>query len=73
MANKKEYDISGMHCASCALVIEKKLQKLSGIKNVNVNFAVEKATIEYDDDNNIDDNKIMAYLVGEIMNLNKNF
>ncbi len=60
MANKKEYDISGMHCASCALVIEKKLQKLSGIKNVNVNFAVEKATIEYDDDNNIDDNKIMA-------------
>lgn len=59
MANKKEYDISGMHCASCALIIEKKLQKLSGVKTANVNFAVEKAIVEYDD-NQVDDDKIMA-------------
>lgn len=48
MIDKKEYDISGMHCASCALIIEKKLQKIPGVKNVNVNFAVEKAVVEYD-------------------------
>jgi len=40
--------IQGMHCASCALKIEKNLSKLKGIKRANVNFAAEKANIEYD-------------------------
>src|SRR3989338_4469718 len=40
--------ISGMHCASCAGTIEKKLGKKDGIISVLVNFASEKATIEYD-------------------------
>ncbi len=39
--------ISGMHCASCALSIEKSLRKAKGIKTVNVNYAVERATIHY--------------------------
>ena len=47
---KKRVDlqISGMHCASCANTIEKNLEKLSGIENASVNFASEKATVEYD-------------------------
>ena len=40
--------IKGMHCASCALVIEKKLSKTEGVSNVKVNYGTEKATIEYD-------------------------
>jgi len=40
--------IQGMHCASCALKIEKNLAKLKGITKANVNFAAEKANIEYD-------------------------
>jgi Cu+-exporting ATPase len=40
--------ISGMHCASCAQTIEKALKKEKGIINVNVNFATEKAVVEYD-------------------------
>jgi len=59
MTHKKEYDISGMHCASCALIIEKKLQKIPGIKTANVNFAVEKATVEYDQ-SQVNDNKIIT-------------
>ena len=40
--------ISGMHCASCANTIEKKLKKVPGVKEANVNFASEKATIFFD-------------------------
>ncbi|MFH2014053.1 MAG: heavy metal translocating P-type ATPase [Patescibacteria group bacterium] len=40
--------IKGMHCASCAANIEKAIKKIDGIKDVGVNFASEKVTIEYD-------------------------
>ncbi|MCL5411177.1 MAG: copper-translocating P-type ATPase [Patescibacteria group bacterium] len=41
--------ISGMHCASCALTIEKNLKKIEGVENAAVNFANEKATVDYDE------------------------
>ena len=47
---KKEYKISGMHCSSCALRIEGSLKKLPNVRGANVNFATEKASIEYDGD-----------------------
>jgi len=40
--------ISGMHCVSCAKNIEKALKGQEGVINANVNFATEKATVEYD-------------------------
>ena len=40
--------ISGMHCASCALNIEKFLKNVDGVIEVNVNYASEKAYIDYD-------------------------
>ncbi|MBU2638630.1 MAG: cadmium-translocating P-type ATPase [Nanoarchaeota archaeon] len=46
---KKDIQIAGMHCASCALNIERNLNKLNGVKKANVNFATEKATVEYDE------------------------
>lgn len=42
--------IKGMHCASCALMIEKTLSKTEGVKEVKVNYGTEKASIEYDKD-----------------------
>ncbi|HSS23831.1 MAG TPA: heavy metal translocating P-type ATPase [Mycobacterium sp.] len=39
-----ELEIAGMTCASCAMRIEKKLNKLDGV-NGTVNFATEKATV----------------------------
>ncbi len=44
---KHTYDIRGMHCASCALTIEKNLKKAPGIKSVNVNYATNQATVEF--------------------------
>ena len=52
---KNEFNIKGMHCAACALTIEKKLNKLPDVKKANVNFATEKATVEH----NSDDQKII--------------
>lgn len=45
---KKELKVGGMSCASCALNIEKSLKKLDGVESVSVNFAAEKASVEYD-------------------------
>lgn len=43
-------NISGMSCASCALINERALQKTKGILKAAVNFAAKKAYIEYDAD-----------------------
>lgn len=41
-------NIRGMTCAACAQRIEKKVRKLSGINQANVNLASEKLFVEYD-------------------------
>jgi len=40
--------VKGMHCASCALTIEKTLKKTDGVNSVQVNYGNERATIDYD-------------------------
>jgi len=40
--------ISGMHCVMCARSIENALMQREGVIDANVNFATEKAVIEYD-------------------------
>ena len=39
----------GMHCSSCARIIEQSLKKVPGVKQANVNFAAEKAVVIYDE------------------------
>jgi len=41
--------VGGMDCASCASNIEKALRKVTGVKTAVVNFATERATVEYDE------------------------
>jgi Cu+-exporting ATPase len=45
---KVEFPVSGMSCASCVARIEKGLSKMSGIADVKVNFASERATVTFD-------------------------
>ncbi|MDF9410007.1 heavy metal translocating P-type ATPase [Pelotomaculum isophthalicicum JI] len=49
MLKKESFKIAGMSCAACAARIEKNFKNLEGVNQANVNFAVEKATVEYDD------------------------
>ncbi|MDO8341270.1 MAG: copper ion binding protein, partial [Candidatus Woesebacteria bacterium] len=40
--------IKGMHCTSCAGLIERQIKKIDGVSEARVNFASEKASILYD-------------------------
>lgn len=40
--------IEGMHCASCASTIKRKLEKIDGVGSCEVNFGTEKATVSFD-------------------------
>lgn len=46
---KTHLQISGMHCASCATIITKALQKTEGVKNASVNYSTASATVEYEE------------------------
>jgi copper chaperone CopZ len=40
--------VTGMTCASCVRRVERALSKKEGVASASVNFATEKATVEYD-------------------------
>jgi Cu+-exporting ATPase len=40
--------VTGMTCANCALNIQRNLKKLKGVKEANVNFATERASVSFD-------------------------
>ena len=41
--------VQGMHCASCAAIITKKVSALPHVKSVSVNYGNEKATVDFDE------------------------
>ena len=43
------YRIKGMHCASCASIIERTVRKMEGVSDISVNNGTEKAKISYDE------------------------
>ncbi len=48
MQNTKTYRIKGMHCASCAAIIEKTLKKEEGVNFAEVNYGTEAAKLGFD-------------------------
>ncbi len=56
----KKYEVVGMHCASCASIIKKKLSKVDGVQSVDVNYATEVA--ELSTTKNIDDSKFNSLI-----------
>ncbi|MEM4254747.1 MAG: heavy metal translocating P-type ATPase [Candidatus Norongarragalinales archaeon] len=56
---KGVFDIGGMHCASCSVLIKRRLEKTPGVQSANVNYATEKATVEYDE-RQCDEKKIVS-------------
>lgn len=41
--------VTGMHCASCSALVNKRLSKTPGVLNSNVNLASQKAHVEFDE------------------------
>jgi len=46
--NECVYSVSGMHCASCEILIEKRLVEISNIKSVDASAAKGQVVIEYE-------------------------
>ncbi|ERJ11245.1 heavy metal translocating P-type ATPase [Haloplasma contractile] len=60
---KKTIQIEGMSCASCAQSIEKALNKTEGVHEAQVNFAAEKAYVQYDS-STVDESKLVEVVRG---------
>ncbi|MEK7463542.1 MAG: heavy metal translocating P-type ATPase [Patescibacteria group bacterium] len=43
------YRVKGMHCASCAGIIEKTFKKAEGVHSAEVNYGTEKARVAFDE------------------------
>ncbi len=48
MNQTNTYKIRGMHCASCASIIERTFKKNDGVHSVEVNYGTESAKVAYD-------------------------
>ena len=46
--DSKIYRVKGMHCASCATIIEKTFKKEAGVQSAEVNYGTETAKINFD-------------------------
>ncbi|MGC9336137.1 MAG: copper ion binding protein, partial [Anaerolineae bacterium] len=42
-----ELPITGMTCANCAATVERTLNRMPGVVDANVNFATERASVDY--------------------------
>jgi len=49
MSTHQTYKIKGMHCASCASIIEKTVKKIDGVEDISVNNGTENAKISFDE------------------------
>jgi Cu2+-exporting ATPase/Cu+-exporting ATPase len=45
----KTYRVKGMHCASCASIIEKTFRKTDGVHSAEVNYGTEKVKVSFDE------------------------
>ncbi|MCI9063853.1 MAG: cation-translocating P-type ATPase, partial [Clostridia bacterium] len=59
---KDKFDIQGMTCSSCSSHVERAVNKLNGMKNVNVNLLSNNMSVEYDE-NLINTNDIINAVV----------
>jgi Cu2+-exporting ATPase/Cu+-exporting ATPase len=41
--------VTGLHCASCALLVQKTVEKLPGVESSEVNYGTEKMKLRYDE------------------------
>ncbi len=49
MNTSKTYKVKGMHCASCASIIERTVKKIDGVDEISVNNGTENAKISFDE------------------------
>lgn len=48
MSNPRTYRVKGMHCASCASIIERTFKKVDGVHSAEINYGTETAKVSFD-------------------------
>lgn len=56
---KKRFQIRGMHCASCAMLIDGALEDLPGVKSASASYARQIVEVEYDE-NKVSETEILS-------------
>ena len=46
---KKKFVMEELDCANCAMKMERLIEKIPGVNSVNINFMMQKITIDADD------------------------
>lgn len=46
---RKRFQIRGMHCTGCAMLIDGVLEDLQGVKSANTSYARQIVEVEYDE------------------------
>lgn len=46
--NKKEINVVGMHCPSCAIAVELSMKDLDGVEEAKANLETNTVEVEYD-------------------------
>jgi len=47
-STRTTFAVTGMHCASCSALIQRRLKKTAGVEDANVNYAAGKANVLFD-------------------------
>lgn len=48
---KSNFKLEGLDCANCAAELERRLGKIEEVKQVNINFMMQRMELEYDEFN----------------------
>ena len=61
---KKEFDITGMHCAACVKRVENVVSKLDGVEDVKVNLLTRKGTVDLKEGTGLTSEAIIGAIQG---------
>ncbi len=45
---KSNFKVEGLDCANCAAELERRILKIEGVKQVSINFMMQRMELEYD-------------------------
>lgn len=51
MLVKKSFEMEDLDCANCARKMQEAIEKMEGVQSCEVNFMLQKLTLEYEEDN----------------------
>lgn len=46
---RQQLKVQGMHCASCAMLIDEELEELDGVRQATTSYVKQKTEVEFDD------------------------